>query len=314
MGGVEGPYPSRVEKTSEAYGAVTHHLLTDEPFVSTPYTSRFARRRVGDLMHRAPQRFRLARGWYWVMGDPRTRSGWGTRPGVIVLVVLFAGAVGCGRASSGPSDASMPATATPTASTTPTTFVRSADPVPIEPGSYLIPRSEWSVADFRVTFPKDWTVQWGHDFLKHSDAPDELGFYAVVVDAIYTDACKGGQKLTHVGPGVDDLADALLRQPGPTARGPFDAMIGGYPAVRIDLTVPKNVDLERCRLEGAGLQIWYSPPADKYFVLLPDGVASVYIVEVDGQRQVFLTQYRSPTSDADLEELQTVLDSIHIRP
>lgn len=40
--------------------------------------------------------------------------------------------------------------------------------------------------------------------------------------------------------------------------------------------------------------------ADKYFVLLPDGIASVYIVNVDGQRQVFLTQYRSATSDEDL--------------
>ena len=67
-----------------------------------------------------------------------------------------------------------------------------------------------------------------------------------------------------------------------------------------------------CRLEGAGLQIWYSPPADKYFVLLPDGKASAYIVDVDGQRQVFLTQYRSETSHDDLRELKTILDSIQI--
>jgi hypothetical protein len=38
----------------------------------------------------------------------------------------------------------------------------------------------------------------------------------------------------------------------------------------------------------------------------------VYIVDVDGQRQVFLTQYRSATSDLDVRELQTILDSIHI--
>jgi hypothetical protein len=45
---------------------------------------------------------------------------------------------------------------------------------------------------------------------------------------------------------------------------------------------------------------------------LPDGIASFYILDVDGQRQVFLTQYRSATSDEDVVELQTILDSIHI--
>lgn len=47
-------------------------------------------------------------------------------------------------------------------------------------------------------------------------------------------------------------------------------------------------------------------------MLLADGFASVHIVDVDGERQVFLTQYRSATSDEDLRELQVVLDSIRI--
>ena len=182
----------------------------------------------------------------------------------------------------------------------------------IEPGTYRIPKSAWSVVDFTVTIPEGWTVQYGHTYLKHSDAPDELGFYAVVVDAIYADACEGDGELMEVGPSVDDLAAALLQQPGPMASGPVDTTLGGYPASRIDLTVPERFDLKACRLGGLGLQIWYSPPADKYFVLLPDGIASVYIVNVDGQRQVFLTQYRSATSDEDLRELQAILDSIHI--
>jgi hypothetical protein len=167
--------------------------------------------------------------------------------------------------------------------------------------------------DFTVTFPERWTVQYGHDYLKHSDAPDELGFYAVVVDAIYADGCKGSEgQLIEVGPSVDDLAAALLQQSGPKASGPVDTTLGGYPATRIDLTVPKGFDLQPCNLEGAGLQIWYSLPADKYFVLLADGIASVYIVDVGGQREVFLTQYRSATSEEDSRELQAILDSIHI--
>ena len=149
-------------------------------------------------------------------------------------------------------------------------------------------------------------------YAKHSDAPEELGFNAVVPDTIYADACEGSQgERMEVGPSVDDLAAALLKQQGPKTSGPVDTTLGGYPASRIDLTVPKGFDLKPCNLPDA-LQIWFSPPADNYFVLLPDGIASVYIVDVDGQRQVFLTQYGSATSDEDVRELQAILDSIHI--
>ena len=123
-----------------------------------------------------------------------------------------------------------------------------------------------------------------------------------------------GDQPMEVGPSVDDLAAALLEQPGPEASGPVETTLGGYPASRIDLTVPGASISTACRMEGLGLQVWYSPPADKYFVLLPDGIASVYIVDVDGQRQVFLTQYRSATSDEDVRELQAILDSIQIEP
>ena len=212
-----------------------------------------------------------------------------------------------------------PHASTPWAPSSPTSdvsrkaFAYGTEPVAIEPGTYQIPRSGWSVADFTVTFPRDWTVQYGHDYLKHSDAADEFGFYVVVVDAIYPDACEGSNgEPRDVGPNVDDLAAALPKQSGPTASGPVDTTLGGYPATRIDLSVPKGFDLKACNVAGIGLQIWYSPAADKNFVLLSDGTASVYIVDVGGQRQVFLTQYRSATSHQDLRELQAVLDSIQI--
>jgi hypothetical protein len=90
--------------------------------------------------------------------------------------------------------------------------------------------------------------------------------------------------------------------------------LGGYPATRIDLSVPEGFDLEPCKLGSIGLQIWYSRRADKYNVLLADGIESVYILDVDGQRLVFMTAYRSATSDEDHAELQVVLDSIVIKP
>ena len=122
----------------------------------------------------------------------------------------------------------------------------------------------------------------------------------------------GDGELVKVGPSLDNLALALIHQPGPMWSIPVDTTLGGYPAIRIDLTVPKRLDLNTCRFKGVGLQIWHSLPTDKYFVLLSDGTASVYIVDVDGQRQVFLTQYRSAASRKDIRELQKVLDSIRI--
>jgi hypothetical protein len=175
-----------------------------------------------------------------------------------------------------------------------------------------MPRDEWSVVDFTVTLPEDWTVQYGHVFAKDPDTVDELGFYAVVVDEIYADACEGDAgEVMDVGPSVDDLAAALLQQPGPMASGPVETSLGGYPATRIDLAIPEDLDLAACTYADVGLQIWYSAPADKYFVLLRDGAVSVYIVDVDGQRQVFVTG-GSVTSDENVRELQATLDSIQI--
>lgn len=238
-----------------------------------------------------------------------------TRHGRSLALAIMLALGACTAGGGGEPNASKPsATGSTTSGATTTPFPDSEEPVAIEPGTYRISRSGWSVVDFSVTIPEGWAVQYGHNYLKHSDARDELGFYAVVVDAIYPDACEGSDTgdLTDVGSGVDDLAAALLRQMGPMASGPIATTLGGYAATRIDLTVPRGFDLKACNLEGAGLQIWYSPPADKYFVLLPDGTASVYIVDLDGQRQVFLTQYRAGASDEDLRELQRVLDSIHI--
>jgi hypothetical protein len=87
-----------------------------------------------------------------------------------------------------------------------TPFTYSAQPVTIDPGTYWIPRLEWSLADFTVTFPEGWTAQYGHVYTKHSDGDDELGFYGVVVDEIYADACEGSDgEVMEVGPSVDDL-------------------------------------------------------------------------------------------------------------
>jgi hypothetical protein len=239
----------------------------------------------------------------------------------IVLMALLLATLGAAPGVSGQATDEPPASDpspahSPTAVAAGLAFPVSDDPVSVEPGTHRIPTSAWSVADLTVTFPEGWTVQYGHVFAGHPDEDDEFGFYPVVVDSIWAEACAGSESGDPivVGPSVDDLVAALLQQPGPTASAPVETTLGGYPATRIDLTVPEGFALDACNAAGVGLQIWYSPAADKNFILLADGSASVYILDVDGERQVFLVQHGDTTSDEDLAELQAVLDSIQIEP
>jgi hypothetical protein len=61
-------------------------------------------------------------------------------------------------------------------------------------------------------------VQHGHVFAQHAEHDDEFGFYAVVVDEIFTDSCGGEDGIPRpVGPGADALVTALLEQEGGAA-------------------------------------------------------------------------------------------------
>lgn len=184
----------------------------------------------------------------------------------------------------------------------------------IEPGTYRVPSSIWSTVDFTITFPKGWRVREGDQFDSNIEQFDELVIQPFVVGSVYADACRGDRgALTQVGPGVDDLVDALLAQPGP-AKTTVQTTLGGYPATRVDLRVPDRMQTENCfRGPGTGAQIWLNGP-DNYLYLDPDGLLSIYVVDVDGERAVFTSQHKpAHTSAEDKAELQEVLDSIQIQ-
>ena len=90
--------------------------------------------------------------------------------------------------------------------------------------------------------------------------------------------------------------------------------MGGHPATRIDLDYPGSKPLSNCRLsttpgiEPGVLQVWSG-----YFVLFPAESASVYVVDVGGRAQVFVTRTRDDASAADRAELQSILDSIRFQ-
>jgi|SRR5215208_5180979 len=200
------------------------------------------------------------------------------------------------------------------------------DGPPLEPGTYRVSSEGrtgpdpllWSIVDFTINVPEGWHGHTGHYLSKNEDVEGAAGLvvYPVLVDEIYADPCEGERGRTlDLGPKVDGLVRALLAQPGSAAAKPVKTEVGGLPATRVDLEVPKGADLRSCHLADygpPGLQIWFSNPTSKYFVLMPGSMASVYVVDVDGERQVFLTQRDGAASDEDLRELQSVFDSIRI--
>jgi hypothetical protein len=185
----------------------------------------------------------------------------------------------------------------------------------LEAGTYLVPSDELSSFDYTITFPAGWHARGGNEFGKNADSPGEVSLLPYVVEEIYADACRGDKgSVTAVGPRPQDLVTALLSQPGPVKSTPVQTTLGGHPATRVDLRVPDSLQSTDCfEGPGTGVQLWLSKPAG-YLVLLPHGTVSVYVVDVNGRRQVFTTQYLPGTSEQDRTQLQQVLDSLHIRP
>jgi hypothetical protein len=136
-------------------------------------------------------------------GMHRRRNEMRDRRGrVLAVAVLLTVLTGCGGESADEPPTSAPTTtSSPTLDSQPTPFPNSADPVAVDPGTYSIPSSEWSVVDYAVTIPDGWEAQYGQCCLKHSDTDEELGFYAVAVDEIFADACDGSDgEPMDVGP------------------------------------------------------------------------------------------------------------------
>ena len=92
-------------------------------------------------------------------------------------------------------------------------------------------------------------------------------------------------------------------------------MIGGFPATRIELTVPADLDTATCT--NGNLRYWpgAGPDMSSGLCCNPAGNTDVvYAVDVDGNRLVVVARHYPDSSDEDRAELQAVVDSIEIDP
>ena len=137
-------------------------------------------------------------------------------------------------------------------------------------------------------------------------------FSTWILTHIYADVCKH-DTLVSVGTSVDELVNALVSQKGRNVSGPTDVTVGGFPAKRIALTVPADLDIGTAC--GGNLHFWPDPGPNESGGLpgfVPGGTDTVYIVDVDGQRLVLVARNNPTASAQDVAELQALVDSIHI--
>jgi hypothetical protein len=194
------------------------------------------------------------------------------------------------------------------------------EPQPLAAGTY-----EGSLGSGRwtVVVPEGW--EWFYDVLwsdlgtpgtyEDVGGPGEVALGWWQADNVYVDPCHWSDSLAEppVGPTADDLTAALAAQVGRDGPEPTDVTIGGYPAQRLEQTVP--ADLAACdegayKLFTTGDEAFGSGP-EPYG---PDAgsILTAYVLDVEGDRDVLLTWHLPDASDEDLAELEAMLESMVI--
>ena len=145
----------------------------------------------------------------------------------------------------------------------------------------------------------------------------DLYFSPHLVANVYTGGCHwlGTARTPPVGPTVDDLATALFAQAGPGASAPIPVTVGGHPGKKVELSIPQDLDVTTCDSDGDFALFGRWLPVGQRYGAAPWTYGNgqhnmVYIIDVDGQRQVIDTMYLPGASAADRAELDQIVASI----
>jgi hypothetical protein len=142
---------------------------------------------------------------------------------------------------------------------------------------------------------------------------DQLGDISVWhVVQVLADPCQRRTAAT-VGPSVEDLARALVRQSGPSTR-PRPVVLDGHRGLAMEITIPPNTDLTRCTNEDYSL--WRTEPQGDGAHGQPHaGVTNhLWILDVNGTRLVVLAALYPDEDPALHQEQLAIAESIHFEP
>jgi hypothetical protein len=108
-----------------------------------------------------------------------------------------------------------------------------------------------------------------------------MGF--VTADRVYRDPCgptMRSKAAVDPGPGVDDLAAALVAQKGVTASRPRPVTVGGHDGLYLDYQVSKGVEVEDCGERAVDI---FSTGPGAWYLETSRERAAIWILDVDGE-------------------------------
>jgi len=208
--------------------------------------------------------------------------------------------------------------------------VAAAVPLPstgsLDPGTYYISDGRVTPGRFTFTVPAGWATE--EAFVTKDPDPltevseRDLVLVTWIVTHVYADTCNWDGTMVDVGgtagftvPTVDQLANALVAQKGRVASALTDVMLGGFPAKRIELTVPADLDVATC--DGGFIRFWPETGGSESGGLCCSSAGStdvVYVVDVDGNTFAVVARHTAASSAQDRAELDAIVASIRIDP
>jgi hypothetical protein len=172
----------------------------------------------------------------------------------------------------------------------------------LEPGTYA---SSIDSVEITYTVPAGWTNDPAAPELAGPYAGETGGLSFWIVTDLFADPCRFDQGTLDPppGPSIDDLANALVAQPGVDAAPPSDIVVDGFAGTYVEYTTPAT----GCDAFGP----WQTPNG---VVLFPSTDVRYWILDVDGTRLVMLAYLWDDATEEGRAELQAIIDSVEITP
>jgi hypothetical protein len=248
---------------------------------------------------------------------------------VAITLLLSACGASAPAATNSASETSLPATATPASSPTPSETachgIGSFEALPVGAACWIdIATDDDTPIRVHYTIPAaDWFAFVGSakDVGEGQDA-ERVGVLIADIWNLTTDACdRQSAAMPPVGPRVDDLAVALTQlSPFEVSSPPADVAAYGYNGTHLQLRIPLDQPFDEEGSFGGCtdgvLASWMSPPLSPAFYgyVAPGDTEDFWILDVNGTRVVIAALATANASDKLMAEQKAVLDSIVIGP
>jgi hypothetical protein len=247
---------------------------------------------------------------------------------VLAAACALLATASCSAGEEEPENAGSPTTPSEVASSTPANTPEPQDPV-LTPGPGEVLELDQHGPEYVFTKVGRYAVRLSPELVYEVDAPDMWEVYrgryfstsdfsggtgVFSVDGPVTQAwvpahpCRD-RALVHVGPTARDLADALAAQPGLDMTRPKPVSIDGGRGVHLEVSIPDHVSPSACK-QGEVALFTTTRRREDWWDLSAGEAMTYWILDVNGQRFIAAGWCETPCTDADLEVLAGMAESV----